>query len=97
MFAPVVYRTVVATCARLFHRSAPDDSPLMRRMRERADLYLPQALSIDRHLRARGHAPQLPTIAGLRGVAAEALEGAGGGAAAARAVAAAAAAAPAGA
>ncbi|KIY93688.1 hypothetical protein MNEG_14273 [Monoraphidium neglectum] len=67
VFAPVVYRTVIVTCNRLFHRTAPEDSPLMRRMRERAELYLPQALSIDRHLRAHGWDEQLPQIRGLHG------------------------------
>ena len=66
-FAPLVYRNAVATCRRLFHSGAPvAESPMLRRQQERAALYVPQALSIDRFLRARGWAEQLPLLPALR-------------------------------
>ncbi|GBF98776.1 hypothetical protein Rsub_11358 [Raphidocelis subcapitata] len=68
IFAPLVYRSVVHACARLFHAASADASPLLQRQAARSAFYLSQARAIDRHLAAKGIAPQMPLLRGLAAV-----------------------------
>jgi hypothetical protein len=61
-----VHRNIVSTCSRLFQAKKPEDSPMLRRQLERSDLYLSQARSIDRYLRSKGWAEQMPRLGAFK-------------------------------
>lgn len=64
VFAPLVYRSVNSACRRIFHPrpGSGDASPLVHKMRERPDLYLMMASSIDKWMRERGLPEQMPHL-----------------------------------